>query len=345
MEVRVIYREQGRALEDVQFGTLEAIQNYYYGTNYGYPVDPFPGFGAEPFGSYVLANPGDNTPSILPKAVREYTAGEFIMNKRFSNGWLLYGNFRLSKLTGNYEGLFRNDNGQSDPNITSLFDFPNSTLMRGQFQSGRLNNDRPYSLNLAGSYSWETGFTLGGRFNWQSGVPRTPLLAHPNYQNAGEIPGTDPVYFWYTSTGYSLADPNCGVILDPDDPNPNDPAQQYCFATGTGNDFANDPGVHGLTPILYTYTDSPRGSLGRTPDIATFDVHANYPIKIGKTDLELSATVFNLFNQQAITYQNDQVEATAGLGDPDFNRPLNLPAAQRAYQEPRSVRFMARWNF
>ena len=32
--------------------------------------------------------------------------------------------YRHARITGNYEGLFRNDNGQSDPNITSLFDFP-----------------------------------------------------------------------------------------------------------------------------------------------------------------------------------------------------------------------------
>ena len=32
--------------------------------------------------------------------------------------------YRWSRLWGNFEGFFRNDNGQSDPAITSLFDFP-----------------------------------------------------------------------------------------------------------------------------------------------------------------------------------------------------------------------------
>src|SRR5206468_8466733 len=158
-------------------------------------------FPAKPFGAYVLANPGVNTPagSGFTKPVHKYKAFELIVNKRLSDHWLFYGNYRYSRLQGNYEGLFRNDNGQSDPNITSLFDFPNSPTMRGQYQEGFLNNDRPHVLNLYGSYVWDNGFNLGAALTWQSGVPRTPLLAHPNYQNAGEIPGRDPIYFWWTN--------------------------------------------------------------------------------------------------------------------------------------------------
>jgi len=37
-------------------------------------------------------------------------------------------NYRWAKLYGNYEGLYRNDNGQSDPSISSLFDFSNGVL-------------------------------------------------------------------------------------------------------------------------------------------------------------------------------------------------------------------------
>ena len=179
-EIRGIYREQGRALEDVQVNSIESIQNFYYGASgpYGYAQDPFPGQGAAPFGPYNLANPGENAGAGFPSAKREYQALELIANKRFSDHWLLYGNFRISSLRGNYEGLFRNDNGQSDPNITSLFDFPDSNLTRGQFQVGPLNTDRPYVLNLTSSYTWDNGLTIGGRFNWQSGTPRTPFLAH-----------------------------------------------------------------------------------------------------------------------------------------------------------------------
>ena len=45
-------------------------------------------------------------------------------DKRFANNWALQASYRYSRLRGTYEGFFRDDNGQSDPGITSLFDFP-----------------------------------------------------------------------------------------------------------------------------------------------------------------------------------------------------------------------------
>ena len=90
------------------------------------------------FGAYVLANPGDNTEGGMPNAERKYKAIELIANKRFADNWLFYGNFRWSQLDGNYEGLYRNDNNQDDPNITSLFDFPNSPILSSQFDIGPL---------------------------------------------------------------------------------------------------------------------------------------------------------------------------------------------------------------
>ena len=32
--------------------------------------------------------------------------------------------YRWSRLRGNFEGFYREDNGQSDPGISSLYDFP-----------------------------------------------------------------------------------------------------------------------------------------------------------------------------------------------------------------------------
>src|SRR5262249_3858013 len=134
-EVRTIYRNQGRVLEDVQVNAIEQTQNFYYGVAYGYPYDPFGGvkgvnggksstFPATPFGTYFLANPGTKQiPSGglygFPKPERVYQALELIYTRRLADRWSLYANYRLSSLQGNYEGLYRNDNGQSDPNITS----------------------------------------------------------------------------------------------------------------------------------------------------------------------------------------------------------------------------------
>ena len=56
--------------------------------------------------------------------MHNYNAVELTMDRRFTNNWLLLASYRFSRLRGNYEGFFREDNGQSDPGITSLYDFP-----------------------------------------------------------------------------------------------------------------------------------------------------------------------------------------------------------------------------
>jgi len=120
--------------------------------------------------------------------VRIYKSMELIVSKRLSSNWQLYGSYLLSKLYGNFEGSFRNDNGQSDPNISSLFDFTNTDGQLG-FQSvpGVLPNDRRHQVKLFSSYQWKN-FNFGLSWSIRSGTPLTALAAHPAYQNAGEIP-------------------------------------------------------------------------------------------------------------------------------------------------------------
>ena len=65
----------------------------------------------------------DGVPDGFPDPVHNYRAVEIELNKRFSNNWQLLANWRIAKLDGNFEGHFRNDNGQTDPAISSLFDF------------------------------------------------------------------------------------------------------------------------------------------------------------------------------------------------------------------------------
>ncbi|MEI9970148.1 MAG: hypothetical protein WDM87_16575 [Terracidiphilus sp.] len=62
------------------------------------------------------------------------------------NNWQARANFRYARLFGNYEGFFRNDNGQSDPGISSLFDFTNGAiaLLGDQTTPGLLNTDPPH---------------------------------------------------------------------------------------------------------------------------------------------------------------------------------------------------------
>ncbi|HEX6502108.1 MAG TPA: carboxypeptidase regulatory-like domain-containing protein [Terriglobales bacterium] len=128
------------------------------------------------------------------KPVRIYRAMELETTKSFSKGWQWRMNYRWAELLGNYEGAFRNDNGQSDPSISSLFDFTQGKLglLGDQFAVGNLNTDRRHTFNNYLSYSFSSTFlknlTLGSGVRIQTGNPINELLAHPVYANAGEIP-------------------------------------------------------------------------------------------------------------------------------------------------------------
>lgn len=136
----------------------------------------------------------DGLPDGFPDPVRNYRAVEIEVNKGFSAGWLLRANYRIADLKGNYEGAFRNDNGQSDPSISSLFDYAPGTfgLLGNQFGIGPLNTDRRHTINGFASYTftkgWAKNLTVGTGIRVQSGFPLNSLAAHPSYANAGEIP-------------------------------------------------------------------------------------------------------------------------------------------------------------
>ena len=112
--VRYIYRNIGRVLEDVANAPVVA-----YDLGLVQSVD------------YILTNPDTSFPVQFPELgasfedpEHSYNAIEFTADRRFSNNWSLMGSYRWSRLNGSFEGFFREDNGQSDPGITSLYDFP-----------------------------------------------------------------------------------------------------------------------------------------------------------------------------------------------------------------------------
>jgi Carboxypeptidase regulatory-like domain/TonB-dependent Receptor Plug Domain len=136
-----------------------------------------------------LANPGpDGIPDGFPNPSRIYKAMELVVSRRFSDNFQFYGSYVLSKLYGNFEGNYRADNGQTDPNISSLFDFTNTDgKLTAQFAPGVLPTDRRNQLKLFGNYQWRN-LNLGLGWSIVSGTPITGYLDHPVYSNAGEIP-------------------------------------------------------------------------------------------------------------------------------------------------------------
>jgi hypothetical protein len=154
--------------------------------NPAFVVDPNALFGGE--------GQPDGTPDGYPDATRNYQAIEIEVNKALSHNWSLISNWRIARLRGNFEGAFRNDNGQNDPGISSLYDFTPGVLGEIGFQlsPGPLNADRLHIVNIYPTYTFDKTFmkglivTPGVRI--ESGLPFTTLVAQEPYVNTGEVP-------------------------------------------------------------------------------------------------------------------------------------------------------------
>ena len=137
--------------------------------------------------------------------IHRYNALEVTADKRLSNRWALQASYRYSRLRGTYEGFYRDDNGQSDPGITSLFDFPTNdpsytaigvpqfgyrgdVRFLGAAGAGPLPLDRPHEFKAFGSYQFDMGLNVGAGLMVSSGKPLTALAANPVYNSPGEIP-------------------------------------------------------------------------------------------------------------------------------------------------------------
>jgi hypothetical protein len=152
--------------------------------------------------SYIYGNPGEGLattaittgatpPFELPKAKRNYTAVEFIANRRFSNNWFLGGSYVLSRLYGNYPGLVNTDEvtypGRVSTGAQEAFGQrtrPGTNASRAwdldemMFDShgnlgvdGRLPTDRPHVGKVYGSYLFSFGTNVGLNFMAASGTP------------------------------------------------------------------------------------------------------------------------------------------------------------------------------
>jgi len=222
--VRYIHRNIGRVLEDVANCPMAAYDESALTASVCGSVE------------YILTNPSSATPvnpdlvAIAPQygsvhfddPIHKYDAVEFSVNRRFANNWSILTSYRWSRLRGNFEGFYRDDNGQSDPGITSLYDFPTNdptytSIGAAQFgyggdirflgQSGILPLDRPHQVKINGNYAFPMGLSLGLVYSASSGKPLTELAANPNYSNGGEIPVTPRGAGLQTVDGFKTRSP------------------------------------------------------------------------------------------------------------------------------------------
>jgi hypothetical protein len=275
--------------------------------------------------TYFLFNPGrrgngettedkacsDPAIGCFGPARRYYRGVEFTATKRFSHGYQFIASYTYSSLIGNYEGLFRNDNGKSDPNITSLFDLV--SLLPGT--RGRLPNDRPHQFKLNGSYQTPIKLMVSGNFYIQSGAPFNMLTPHSVYGN---------------NEGFGFCDNTAASA---------NPIPGVCTSRGT----AVVPVVPQQSAAFPNIVDSTHTQ--RMPLTYNLDLGFYYPIKIreGK-ELRFSADWFNVTNtQRGVTLDqtyalNSGVTGVAPVPNPFWGSALLV-------QAPSQWRFGAKFSF
>jgi outer membrane receptor protein involved in Fe transport len=135
--------------------------------------------------TYFIGNPGYGLATQFPKATRDYDAVTVSFNKAFSDGWMAQVSYTWSYLRGNYNGLFRPETGQLDPNINSDFDLISLLANRtGPLDADRTHYIKAYAAKefaITGSLGVLVGLTYEGR----SGQPISYFASHPIY-GAGE---------------------------------------------------------------------------------------------------------------------------------------------------------------
>jgi hypothetical protein len=212
----------------------------------------------------------------------------------------------LSKLYGNYQGSFRSDNLQNDPNISSMFDFTNSDgRLTGQDVPGVLPSDRTHQFKLFANYQWR-GFTFGATWTPTSGTPLTDLLDHPVYLDPGEVPVC---------------------------PNPGGQAQALS-TTLTATSFSCPGGPRGaLGRTAWTFPFN-------------LHTEYSLKLPGERMRLKFVADMFNLFNEQVLVRVNQfgEIGNSPGTANPDFLKPA-LGQFADPYEVPFNARLAVRFEF
>jgi len=100
----------------------------------------------------------------VPELERKYQALEFVLKKRMSNNWQLYGSVILSKAYGNIGLGYSANSG-----ITSAGDSPNYFV--NLTENSSLDYDRPLVIKLMGTYRFPYDFYLSFYYIHLSGAP------------------------------------------------------------------------------------------------------------------------------------------------------------------------------
>jgi carboxypeptidase family protein/TonB-dependent receptor-like protein len=169
--------------EIVAGAEYEILANARLGLNYTYRnlVRTVEDMSNDEANTYFIGNPGEGIADTFPKAKRTYHAVTLSFTKTFSDLWMAQASYTWSRLTGNYDGLYRPEDGQLDPNLNSTFDLKSLLLN----QDGNLAADATHNIKVFLAKEWVVvptfSITTGASFNAASGTPINYLGAQVTY--------------------------------------------------------------------------------------------------------------------------------------------------------------------
>ncbi len=107
------------------------------------------------------------------------------------------------------------------------------------------------------------------------------------------------------------------------------------FGVHPTDEFAGD---YGVESFFAGGVAAPRGSFGTTDSVSTFDLSAQYPLRLGRADFVLRFDAFNAFDMDAVTEVEEGYDLESGSRNPNYGLPTH-------YQQPRRVRISASYRF
>jgi hypothetical protein len=169
--------------EVVVGGEYEIIPNARLGATYTYRnlVRTVEDMSNDEANTYFIGNPGEGIADTFPKAKRTYHSVTVQFAKTFADLWMAQVSYTWAKLTGNYDGLYRPEDNQLDPNLNSTFDLKSLLLN----QEGPLGNDITHTFKVYVAKEFVIlpvlSVTLGASFTANSGTPINYLGAQVLY--------------------------------------------------------------------------------------------------------------------------------------------------------------------
>jgi Carboxypeptidase regulatory-like domain/TonB dependent receptor-like, beta-barrel len=169
--------------EIVAGAEYEVLPNARLGLNYTYRnlVRTVEDMSNDEANTYFIGNPGEGIATSFPKAKRTYHAVTVAFTKTFSDLWQAQISYTWSKLTGNYDGLYRPEDNQLDPNLNSTFDLRSLLLNQDGPLAGDITHN--FKVFIAKEFPLAPVFsiTLGASYLGASGAPINYLGAQVTY--------------------------------------------------------------------------------------------------------------------------------------------------------------------